>query len=264
VSAPVRPIHLPGAKALASVRQRTQTALVAWARQWVSGWQESDQRITALQVSAAEGVAQSPADEYEALRSATGCVWFRRAAGDRVSLSRAVVGTELMSRTACVDDWIAGIADQAWGTRNRALCLELLGAPVGTATPASESELPASLFAFGSGAVQLSCEPLGLLAIVDSAVWLSVPPMERTTHPLPKLAPLEQAAQRAAVRLEVVLGNVEVELGHVLDLRCGDVLRLQQQLDQSMAVLCEGKPLARAVLGESQGRKSVRIVTNHQ
>jgi flagellar motor switch protein FliM len=44
-----------------------------------------------------------------------------------------------------------------------------------------------------------------------------------------------------------------------MDLRCGDVLRLPQRLDQGIAVLCEGKMLAHALLGETQGRKSVQL-----
>jgi hypothetical protein len=121
-------------------------------------------------------------------------------------------------------------------------------------------ELPENLRDFGSGAVQLSCEALGLFAIADRAVWRSVPPSERAAVARPALTPVDRAASRAAVRLDVMLGSVEVELPKVLDLREGDILRLPQRLDQPLAVVCAGKPLAHAVLGEVHGRRGAQLV----
>lgn len=78
------------------------------------------------------------------------------------------------------------------------------------------------------------------------------------------LTPLDRAVQRTRVALDIMLGSVEVELPKLLDLRCGDVLRLPQRLDQRIAVLCAGRPLARAVLGETQGRKCVQLLADDQ
>ena len=255
-----RPIHLPGTAALDSLRQRAQAAFDAWAREWVSGRVADGQRTAELSVCALAG-ERSHAHEYEAVRSEAGCMWFRCSAADYLNFGSAVAGAELMPGSAYVDDWIADVIDCARNARNRALCSALLGTPVVNALPPSLIALPANLFAFGSGAVQLSCDALGLHVIADSAIWRSVPPSERApAHRRAKLMPLDRAARRAKAKLDVMLGSVEVELPKLLDLRCGDVLRLPQRLDQGIAVLCEGKPLARAALGETHGRKCVQMI----
>lgn len=263
MNAAARPIYVPGAAAFDSLQQRAQAALDAWSREWVSGCASGAQPVATLQVCAASDRARpQPHEYYDAVRTETGCMWFRCSAADRLSFAGAVVGAELMRGSAYADDWIAAVADGAWDTRNRALCSALLGAPVSDALTASVS---ASLFAFGSGAVRLSCDMLGLHAIADSVIWRSVPPTKRAVaHRLPKLTPLDRAAQRAMAPLDIMLGSVEVELPKLLDLRCGDVLRLPQRLDQGIAVLCDSKPLARAVLGETQGRKCVQVFSNDQ
>jgi len=261
VNATVRPIHLPGAAALELLRARAQAALDGWAAEWVVGWGGDALQADALQLRVAPTEAvQSVPLGFEALCAEAGCIWFGCGAADRSELGRAVVGAELMPGAVCADDWIADAVDRAWEARNRALCTALLGAPSSEAWPASPTALPAQLFAVGSGAVQLSCDAIGLQAIADGGVWQAMPPGERSSaQRLPAPAALSQAARRATARLEVVLGSVELELPKLLDLRCGDVLRLPQRLDEQLAVLCDGKPLAHAMLGEAQGRKCVQL-----
>lgn len=259
MNAVVRPIHLPGAAALDVLRRRAQATLSAWAQEWVSGWANDSQAAVHVRTVADEE-AQS-GHEYSAVRTEAGCMWFRCGPANRLSFGRAVVGAELMPRSACADDWIAGVVDCAMEARDRALCSALLGTPLSEPLPPAPGVLPKCVRAFGAGAVQFLCDELALDAIVDRAVWRNVPPTQREdAHRLPKVTPLERATQRAKVRLEVILGSVAVELPTLLDLRRGDVLRLPQRLDQGIAVLCEGKPLARAALGETQGRKAVQIL----
>lgn len=255
----VRPIHVPGAAAMELLRQRAQAALESWAREWVSGWMQDERRIATLRISGL--AAETHGHEYEVLRTAAGCMWFRRDAMDRLSFNRAVMG---MHSPRLADDWIATATDHAWEVCKRELCSALLGTPITDAQPVSVNRLPAGLFAFGSGAVEFSCDELNLHAIADNAVWRSVPPDERcTARARPKLVLLERATHRCKVPLEVSLGSVSVELPKLLDLRCGDVLRLPQRLDQGIAVLCAGKPLARAALGVAQGRKGVQLTMAH-
>lgn len=259
----VRPIHISSDAAVDVLRQRGQAALDGWAREWVSGWTSDGQRASKVQVRAVTDGAGVQSYEFEALRTEAGCIWFSCSPVDRLSFGRAVVGAELMRGSRCADDWIAGLIDCARDARNRALCSGLLGMRPIEALPAGACVVPPELFVFGSGAIQLSCDALGLYAIADSAVWRSVPPVRTRSQPLPKLAPLDQAASRARMRLDVMLGSVEVELPKLLDLRCGDVLRLPQRLDQEVAVLCEGKPLAHAALGETQGCKAIQVIARH-
>jgi len=252
----VRPIHLPGAAALESLRQRAQAALDAWAREWISPWTSGD-HIATLQICSAVAATETNANEYEVVRAAAGAIWFRSGVNDISTFGHAII---------CADEWIADVVDAAWAARNRALCTALVGVPVskdGRST--SLNALPANLFEFGSGAVQLSCDSLGLYAIVDDAVWRDTPPGERAVaQRRPKVTPVDKAALRAQVRLDVMLGSVEVELPKLLELRRDDVLRLPRQLNEGLTLLCAGKPLARVALGEQQGRKCVQIVSSQQ
>ena len=259
----VRPIHLPGTVALASLRERARAALSDWAREWVSGQPTYGNPTEGLDVRSVTGAGLAHGDEYEAVGGDAGCIWFRRGGADITALGRAVVGAELMPGPGGVDDWIAGVVDQARAARNRALYSAFFGTAVGGLSPSRSAELPAGLFAVGSGAVELSCGLFGLHAIADGEVWRSVPPTERQhRRSLSRLIPLNTAVRRANTRLEVVLGSVEIDLPRLLDLRCGDVLRLSQRLDRGIAVLCEGKPLGRATLAVSHGRKCVQLLSN--
>jgi flagellar motor switch/type III secretory pathway protein FliN len=254
----VRPILLAGAEACEVLRRRIQAALDSWAQDWVRGWEQG--RAMNVEMCVAGDVAQPLTHEYEALGSDAGHLWFRRSPSDRASFGCAVVGAELMPFSEAADEWVAIAVDSAWSARNRALCSALLGTAPSDSSLIRSDGLPPDLFALGSGAMQLSCAELGLSLIADSAIWRSVLPREHgPAAQLPEPLPLMQAAHRATAKLEAILGSVDVELPKLLDLRPGDVLRLPQRLDQRIAVLCAGKPLARAVLGEALGRKCVRV-----
>lgn len=262
MSVSIRPVHVPSAKACDFLQQRAQTALDEWAREWVSGWASIERQRATLQMCLASEAAGPRNGEYQEWRADAGRLWFRRDVADRSGFGCAVVGAALMPRSTAADDWIAGVIEHAWDALAHTLYAVLFGARAEVTSPGSTTGLPADLFACGSGAVQLSCDSIGLHAIADDAVWRSVPPIERAAQPMTKLTPLEGATQRARVRLEVTLGSVGVLLPDFLGLQRGDVLRLPQRLDQPLTVLCAGKPLGRAALGETQGRKSVQIVSN--
>jgi hypothetical protein len=256
MSAPVRPIYVPGEAARESVRQRAQAALDAWLREWVSGHYDGPHPRLTLQ-ACSRGEREHAYEYSDVLRTKAGCIWFRRNTADRLNFGGAVVGATLMSGAAFVDDWMRAIADQGWDERNRMLCAALLGVPE---TDSAAIPLPTELLAFGSGAVQVSCDAVGLHAIADRGVWRSVPPSERMpSRPRAALTPLERAAQRSRLRVDAMLGSVEVDLPKLLDLQCGDVLRLPQRLDRGITLQCADAPFARAVLGEQQQRKCVQL-----
>jgi hypothetical protein len=175
MSAPVRPIYVPGEAARESVRQRAQAALDAWLREWVSGHYDGPHPRLTLQ-ACSRGEREHAYEYSDVLRTKAGCIWFRRNTADRLNFGGAVVGATLMSGAAFVDDWMRAIADQGWDERNRMLCAALLGVPE---TDSAAIPLPTELLAFGSGAVQVSCDAVGLHAIADRGVWRSVPPSER-------------------------------------------------------------------------------------
>jgi len=254
----VRAFHLPGASAMAVLQQHARAALASWARQWMN----DEQRLATLSIDCVGEEDLHWSREFEGMHAANGCMWFHRSARERLDFGQAVFGAELMPRAARADDWIAQIADEAWTARNRAPCEALLGAPKSVPTEKGAG-WPVSLSRMGSGAVKIFCEPLGLHAIADAGVWSRVPPAERRATRLPALVPLERAAQRASLHLEVMLGRVELELPKLMDLCQGDVLRLSARLDHPFMVWCEGRPFAHALLGDSAGRKSIQFTGQH-
>ena len=252
MSAPVRPLRLPGATALEALRQRAQDALDGWAREWVSG---GDPRHAAtVRLHAADTGRPGHDGRHELVRSEHGGLWLRCGADDRAAFARAVLG----SGPDPLDDWSRRALDAAQDACRRALGGALLGTADLHIAPAEE--VPAALFAFGAGSVQVSCAGFGLHAIADAGVWHAMPPPDRAVGSgLSGLVPLDRAARGAAARISVPLGQVDIEIGRLLDLRRGDVLRLPQRLDRRFAVLCDGRPLAHAVLGEFRGRRGVQV-----
>lgn len=262
MSAEVRPIYLLCTRVREHVRQHALQALDGWAREWVRNGEQLRANAQDLRV---EGASEPCAacHEYEVMCTEIGRMWVRRTAADLAMFAKLVVGSRLMPRSVCADDWITSVTNDAWDARNRALCTALLGKPHDP-RPGPPDRLPEELFTFGSGAVELSWNSLGLHAVVDNAVWHSVPPRERGATELPALVALDRAAASSRVRLEVMLGTVEIGLPQVLDLRSGDVLRLPQRLDEPVTLLCEGKPLARAVPGDARGRLGVRVTADRR
>ena len=247
----VRPMHFPSATALEAVRERAGSALDDWAREWVA-----DRPASAVSCSSITTQAQSC--DYEPISAGEGRIWFRRSPSDREALIRAIAGPDVTFEVARTDPWMTAVIDQACEARDRALQSALLRQSVST-QPSSLGELPADLFALGSGALRISCEWLGLCAVVDSSVWRTIPPAARAGQRPTQAAPLGVAVRGAKARLDVVLSSVKIELSQLVDLRYGDVLRLPHRLDQALTVLCEGKPMAHAVLGENQARKCVQL-----
>jgi hypothetical protein len=261
MSAAVRPIQLPGAAAVKELQERTGAALIAWGRQWLGNAEgEECPMLQTLRIRAVAPSSNQNADRYELVQAACGSIWFRCNDDDLARFAMEVVGEEPLADATRADDWVAIVAERAREARNRALHSALLGATVSEQTSQPIGALPADLFAFGSGAVEIVCDRIGLYAIADSGVWRCVPPTSRIgAHRPANVTPLDRATRTAHAQVEVILGSVELELPKLMDLRRGDVLRLPQRLDQSIAVRIEGKPLLRAELGEARGRKAVRI-----
>ncbi len=258
MSAAVRPIHVPGAAAFEWLRDRVQSALDAWGREWVTGYTA---RSAAVQVSAIFHAPRSLAHEYERVRSETASVWFRSNEAERLAMSCAVLGDELASCAGDTDEWVASVVDCAWLARNQTLAGALLGRPARADYPATLAAPPERLFSPLSAAVLIGCEALGLLAIADEGVWRSMPPMRRAPEDLSPLVPLDRAMRDSEVSLEAILGGAEVELPRLVDLSCGDVVVLPQLLSEPLTVTCAGTAIARAGLGQSNGLISVQLIS---
>ena len=162
-----RSLHLPGASALELLRQRAQTALDTWIEEWAVG------KLTcaALTVSSAIDREEWQGHSCHQLRDANGGLWIRANVADRARVTHCIFGPDPQVASRDVIEEITGMAALA-------LAEELRSALFGESSlPLAEfvTHLPADLFAFGSGAVQMVCNPFDLRAIVDAGVWCALP-----------------------------------------------------------------------------------------
>lgn len=61
------------------------------------------------------------------------------------------------------------------------------------------------------------------------------------------------------VLLEAVLPSVEISVGDLVELKEGDFIQLDSRSTESVIVKVEGVPMFRGILGESAGKKAVKI-----
>jgi hypothetical protein len=249
-----RPVVLLDARMLETVRECAQSALAAWGAEWLGA---------APPPLAATLAAAPPRHEtFEPWRGERGGLWIRWEAADDARLVEAVAGPSALRGPLFADEWIAQVARRARRRRNAVLCAALAGGSAGEPAEAATMRLPRALFTPGAGTVRLEGPELGLVAFVERAAWQGLPRAGRdaAAQALPAPAPLEAALAGAALRLDVMLGSVELELPRILQLRCGDVLRLPRRLDEPLQVSCAGQPVASALLGERHGRRSVQLL----
>lgn len=244
-----RPLRLVGAQALRAIELRLLSALLPWAQDWLPApAAEPTLRLQAVPRGAL------PAGRHELHANQSGRVWFRHAEADARALATALLGAP-PARHANDAVFDAALAD-ARRARNRAIA-ELL---IGPHDDPVEAPLDPALAAFGSGALQIEGEAIGLAAFADEGVLRHVPPLEGARAALPRLVPLEQTLHRAPLQLEVTLGSVELELGPLLGLGVGDVIRLPTRLDELLAVSAGGHRLAGGRPGEHRGQRAVQLL----
>lgn len=244
-----RPIRLVGAHALRAIELRALSALLVWAQDWLpDATPEPTLRVQSPLPSAVT------AFKAEMLGDEVGRVWFRHLESDDRALAAALLGAP-PARSAG-----DGVLEATFAEARRALhraiaevLVVLHGEPVDV-TP------DAKLWAFGSGAVQIDCEAIGLHMIADDGVLRHVPPLERPAAVLPQKMALDKTLARAPLRVDVMLGSADLELGPLLELQTGDVIRLPARLSDSAAIEIDGRCVAQGRLGMHDGRRAVQLV----
>lgn len=256
MSAPVRPIRLPGAAALAALEAHAVAALEPWAAGWLRPpARPLAARLCAVQADDARDAAlQGP---FERLQGEGARLWIRGWAEDRAALLRASLGEPFLDAAGRpVDAWAATLAERGWRARNAALCAAWVGPAQGTPCAGPDEDV----YAFGAGAVRLEAPAIGLFAIADAGVWCHGPARAARRPDVDvRCVPLDLACGGAAVRLSVSAGRVELGLRTLLGLRAGDVLRLPTRLDETVALGHGAAPPLRCALGEAAGRAAVRL-----
>lgn len=254
MSTQARALHWLGDHALGALCDRVTQPLLDWHAQWClggQGWQVHAR--PAVQVGEAEWV------EFQGLY---GHMWIRDEAQDRAQTAGALWGTHAAAdfeRPEAHDTWEDDLLRDARSERDDQVAATLVGEVRGRqrCTP------PASLFRPGSGAAHISCEGLGLCLLTDASALRHVPP--RTRAPVRggavPLTPLLAAARGASLRVAVRVGDVELTLDRLLDLRQGDVICLPTRLADPLHLLADGQVLAQAALGHLRQRKAVQLAS---
>ena len=280
----VRPICLLGRHALAALEARVQAALEGEVAAWLqprvrpvalrlrapvrgdadarreeagSGPRDAPPPCDRLDDPAARGGPAAASHPFERFDGATCTLWIRRRPADLQAWLCASLGEAFRTADgAPADAWAAAVAEQGWQARNAALCETLTGP-----APAVPSEGPEeAVYALGSGAVLIEAAALGLFALAEGGVLRHVPPRPAAAGgPVPPCVPLDRAAARSGLRLDVSIGRLEVPLQTLLELRPGDVLRLPTRLDDTLPLGPPAAPPLRCALGESAGRAAIRI-----
>jgi flagellar motor switch/type III secretory pathway protein FliN len=253
----VRPILLVSAHAEHAIELRVLSALLPWAQDWLPGDAED------LKLDVSGTVRPSDLEgRFEAQMTAAGRLWIRTDVPDRRALLAALVGADGTSLTqdTSADALSQALIGAALQARNESLGNVLLGTADGSA-PWVDHAPVAALTQFGSGAVCISCEAIGLKAIADGSVLRHVPPMERPAQAAaagPK--PVEQTLHARRVEVHAVLGHTELNLDDFLGLDAGDVLRLPTRLEDALELRSHCHLLARAHLGTQAGHRAVQLI----
>lgn len=253
MSAVVRPLHLAGQHVVRAIEARVAKALQGW----TAAWSRVPLSEHAVQVEPVEAALTSigPCSEFSA---SGGRVWVRSNAEDKEALAEAVLGSAFLPLAANADAWAQSALADAMHERNLSLAQALVGVP----DAITERQPDVATFAFGSGALQIRCEMLGLFAIADAGALVHVPPPDRAGQPKPlSLRALLDAVRDEPVSLTVSLGSVELNLPHLLALEAGDVICLPTRVSDLLPVTLEGRAVARASLGQTGRHKAVQLVS---
>lgn len=86
--------------------------------------------------------------------------------------------------------------------------------------------------------------------------WLANQKKEIEHH---EMEALEKKLQSTKLEIKAILGRSKIEIGDFLDLKEGDVIRLDESYDSSVTVLVDGKQKFFAQPGVSKGRLAIQV-----
>jgi hypothetical protein len=261
----VRPYALLASSTVTAIGKRVESAV----HEWCAGW-GIDRSAVAVESRRAWDSAVPTAAEWRFLTSVEGeRVWFSAGPAlveevlscmfapdhrfrERGRVSAGSIASD--SAQAAIDDLAARVAS-VFGT-----------------TPGYVSEAPAQppevLFVCGSGAVSISVGigKSGCCVLADHAAVLTAVPLggqpEGASVQWPRR---EDLLGGLPISLPVVLGSAEVEIGNLLTLAVGDVIRLDTLVDQPLPIVSpDGKALCAGYLHAMDRQVVIEIVQPEQ
>jgi flagellar motor switch protein FliM len=75
---------------------------------------------------------------------------------------------------------------------------------------------------------------------------------------------LEMALEPVEVELTAVLGHTEVRLEDFLQFEVGDVILLEQKINDPMNLLVEGRPMFAVQAGIFQGKRAIQLLAEKE
>ncbi|MDH5228489.1 MAG: FliM/FliN family flagellar motor switch protein [Gammaproteobacteria bacterium] len=129
----------------------------------------------------------------------------------------------------------------------------------------SDTTVPSNYFYKGSAAIQVSIR-LGLaeLRVVMAPTMVSslLVADNQSRKEKAKLNSIHESLRSKRIQYSVEIGQTEVSVNDLRNLKIGDVLRLDQSLNDSVNIVIHGKTIqCKAYLGQQNKRKSLKVVS---
>lgn len=257
-----RPYVLLGASVLDQVRAALEAALAQWCGQW--GVAPSVAQTTCTRACEVKAVQLAPA--WRQLRRRDDAALYLGWSADLpAELERLLFAPDRQASESSALA-LAG-AQQALAELAQALA----GAPGMGACAPQEGSAAAELQGTGSGAlaVQIRFGSAVCVCVLDDGAVRSVLALagHRAPAPLPPLVPvhLPAALGQVALRVPVVIGAAAVELGSLVTLAVGDIVRLDSLVEQPLSISGpDGRRWFHGHLGTVEASLAIEIAGNVQ
>lgn len=244
----------------ASALDQTAARLAAALEDWRGAWGGERPTLAVKAASERANLARDAMWQWRAARRPDGTlVWIATQDGFGRAFAAGLFGAQagwsasepdLSIAGALGGEALAALSDAVW---------QGLGLGAVEPEPLSADARPdAALFRHGFGGllVELGWQAGRVLLLCDGERAVPRGP----ARPRPALAPLAGALRAVPAKLEVDLGEVTLSLGELQTLGVGDVLCLRAPLERPLEVKVEGRALARAQLGASDGHRAVALI----
>jgi hypothetical protein len=162
-----RELHPFGMRHLQGLRQALESALSAWAGDWLA--HDDEPPALPVQVSALPHTWGFEAWPCDSRSWGDARIWLDSSLAQQARLGHAILGPG--GGTDVADRWLATLLERARRERDRALCVALAGSASVRPVRAPGDALPYGVCRPGSGAIRISCAGVGLDAVANFEAW---------------------------------------------------------------------------------------------
>jgi flagellar motor switch/type III secretory pathway protein FliN len=224
----VRPFRPCSSSDIAAMQSRAREALRDWSRHWLGA--ELDAGAAATCRPPQQG-SLDDAGSWWQCRGAGGCVWVSH--GQCAVVAQLLFGGDAARPSG--ERLASGVARRALDALMRSLV------QAGETQGVQAAQVPHHLAQPGRRALEIELK----LATVQLSMLLELPQADALAKATRRetLKPTRDALARQAVRIDVRIGESELDLGTLRMLSVGDVLRLDRKLDEGVDLIVDGQRL---------------------